>query len=153
MRLTAHTDYALRIMLHAAMNADDPDRLLGITAVADAHGISRNNAMKVVHELAKAGFLETIRGRHGGFRLARPAASIRLGEIVRLTEPCLNLADCDNCILQGQCGLTSMLKRALRAFLAELDNQTLAQAAETTRLPANFLDFPSSTAPATRDHP
>lgn len=141
MRLTAHTDYALRIMLHAAIAGDDPDHLLGITAVADAHGISRNNAMKVVNELAKAGLLETVRGRHGGFRLARPADSIALGEIVRLTEPCLNLADCENCILQGQCGLTAILKRALRAFLAELDQQTLAQAAETTRLPADFLSF------------
>jgi Rrf2 family nitric oxide-sensitive transcriptional repressor len=139
MRLTAHTDYALRIMLHAAMTSETPDQLSGITQVADAHGISRNNAMKVVNELAKAGLLETVRGRHGGFRLARPAASIRLGEIVRLTEPCLNLADCDHCILRGQCGLTAMLKRALNAFLTELDQQTLAEAAEKTRLPTSFL--------------
>lgn len=136
MRLTAHTDYALRIMLHAAKAQTEGGALLGITQVADLHAISRNNAMKVVNELAKAGLLETVRGRHGGFRLARAAEEVSLGEIVRLTEPCLNLADCENCILSGHCGLTIMLRKALLAFLEELDQQTLAKAAATTRFPA-----------------
>lgn len=136
MRLTAHTDYALRILLHAALAAREGDGLLGITQVADEHAISRNNAMKVVNELSNAGLLETVRGRGGGFRLGKPAQDIRLGDVVRLTEPGLNLADCDNCILRGHCGLTSMLGKAMRAFLAELDNQTLAQAAAGSRLPA-----------------
>lgn len=135
MRLTAHTDYALRILLHAALVARDGDGLLGITQVAADHGISRNNAMKVVNELANAGLLQTMRGRSGGFRLGRPAEDITLGEVVRLTEPCLDLADCPNCILQGACGLTGMLNRAMRAFLAEMDGQTLAQATVGSRLP------------------
>lgn len=139
MRLTAHTDYALRILLHAALIARDGDGLLSIGQVAADHAISRNNAMKVVNELSNAGLLETVRGRNGGFRLGRPAESITLGEVVRLTEPCLSLADCDSCILRGQCGLTGMLGRAMGAFLAELDQQTLAQATVGSRLPARAL--------------
>lgn len=139
MRLTAHTDYALRIMLHAAVEQQSADGLLSIARVADLHEISRNNMMKVVNQLSNGGFLETVRGRNGGFKLARPADDIRLGEIVRLTEPCLNLADCGNCILNGQCGLTAILRQALQAFLLELDRQSLAQAAKATRLPTSIF--------------
>ncbi|TCM22257.1 BadM/Rrf2 family transcriptional regulator [Novosphingobium sp. PhB165] len=132
MRLTAHTDYALRILLHAAM---DRDHLLSIAQVAEAHEISRNHAMKVVNLLGNAGLLETVRGRGGGFRLGRPASEITLGEVVRLTEPNLQPADCDNCLLKGACGLTGLLRNAVGAFLAELDRSTLADAAAGTRLP------------------
>ncbi|WP_333605081.1 Rrf2 family transcriptional regulator, partial [Novosphingobium sp.] len=84
MRLTAHTDYALRILLHAAITANkDAQDLLSIAEVADSHAISRNHAMKVVNLLANAGLLETVRGRGGGFRLGKPAAEIRLGDVVR----------------------------------------------------------------------
>jgi len=137
LRLTAHTDYALRILLHAALTqAQDPDALLSIAEVAEAHAISRNHAMKVVNALGNAGLLETLRGRGGGFRLGRPADEIRLGDVVRLTEPNLQPADCGSCVMQRHCGLISPLDRAVHAFLAELDKQTLAQAAVESRLPA-----------------
>jgi len=136
LRLTAHTDYALRILLHATLvQAKDPEALLSIAEVANAHAISRNHAMKVVNELANAGLLATVRGRGGGFRLGRPAGEIRLGEVVRLTEPNLQPADCGNCIMQRHCGLISPLDRAIQAFLSELDKQTLAEAAVESRLP------------------
>ena len=98
------------------------------------HGISKNHVMKVVNLLARNGLLATVRGRGGGFTLGRDASDIRLGEVVRLTEPDLNPADCDNCVLNGSCGLTPMLGSAVRAFLAELDRQTLADAAKTSRI-------------------
>ena len=132
MRLTRHTDYALRILLQAAT---DPTRLLSIGGVAEAQGIPRNHAMKVVNQLARNGFLATVRGRGGGFRLAREPKQIRLGEVVRLTEPDLAPADCDTCVLNGGCGLAPLLGGAVGAFLAELDRHTLADAAERTRLP------------------
>lgn len=135
MRLTAHTDYALRILLHAAIVAREDGGLLSIAEVAADHAISRNNAMKVVNQLAQAGLLETVRGRSGGFRLGRPAEDVTLGEVVRLTEPCMQLADCDSCILHHHCGLTGMLHQATQAFLQTLDRQTLADAARRSRLP------------------
>ena len=140
MRLTAHTDYALRILLHATLvETKDPQALLSIAEVANAHAISRNHAMKVVNELANAGLLTTVRGRGGGFRLGRPASEIRLGDVVRLTEPNLQPADCGNCIMQRHCGLVSPLDRAIHAFLSELDKQTLAEAAVESRLPVPAL--------------
>lgn len=132
MRLTRHTDYALRILLQAAA---EPERRLSIAIVSEAQDIARNHAMKLVNELANGGLLATVRGRNGGFTLARPAAEIRIGDVVRLTEPDLRPADCDNCALVGNCGLAGMLSTAVRAFLGELDSYTLADAAANTRLP------------------
>ncbi len=131
MRLTRQTDYALRILLQAAA---EPSQRLSIAGVSEMHGISKNHVMKVVNLLAKNGLLATVRGRGGGFTLGRDAADIRLGDVVRLTEPDLNPADCDNCVLNGACGLTPMLGSAVRAFLAELDRQTLADAARNSRI-------------------
>jgi len=138
MRLTTHTDHALRILLHAALVAREGDGLMGIAQVAADHGISHNNAMKVVNLLSNAGLLTTIRGRSGGFRLGRPAETITLGEVVRLTEPCMTLTECEGCVLRSNCGLTGMLNRAMAAFLAELDRQTLAEAAAGSRLPTRL---------------
>lgn len=132
MRLTRHTDYALRILLQAAV---EPERRLSIAAVAQAQGIARNHAMKLVNELAGAGLLATVRGRGGGFALGRAASAISIGDVVRLTEPDLRPADCENCALAPRCGLTPMLGAAVRAFLAELDRHTLADAAARTALP------------------
>jgi len=135
MRLTRHTDYALRILLQAAA---EPDRRLSIAAVAETQQIARNHAMKVVNELASAGFLATVRGRGGGFTLARPADSITIGEVVRVTEPDLRPADCGTCAFSASCGMKPILHDAVRAFLAELDRHSLAAAAIGTRLPLAF---------------
>jgi Rrf2 family nitric oxide-sensitive transcriptional repressor len=129
MRLTRHTDYALRVLLQAAAS---PERL-SIAGVAATHRISRNHAMKVVNVLARAGLLATVRGRGGGFTLGRPAAEIRLGEVVRLTEPELQAADCGACALRNGCGLTPVLGEAMAAFLAVLDRATLADVAAASR--------------------
>lgn len=142
MRLTRHTDYALRILLQAAA---EPDRRLSIAAVAEVQGIARNHAMKVVNELAGAGLLATVRGRGGGFTLGRPADEITIGQVVRLTEPDLRPADCENCALAASCGLRSMLGDAVRAFLAELDQHTLQTAAAGTRLPLPLGRSPART--------
>ncbi len=90
--------------------------------------------MKVVNQLANRGLLDTQRGRGGGFTLARDAAEITLGEVVRLTEPDLQPADCARCSLQAGCGLTPILGTATQAFLDVLDRQTLADAAAASRL-------------------
>lgn len=135
MRLTRHTDYALRILLQAAA---EPERRLSIAGVAETQQIARNHAMKVVNELASAGFLATVRGRGGGFTLARPADAITIGEVVRVTEPDLRPADCGTCAFAVSCGLKPILHDAVRAFLAELDRHTLAAATTGTRLPFAF---------------
>ena len=126
MRLTRYTDYALRVLLHLAV---EPDRLASIAAIADRHRISRHHLMKVVNDLGRQGFVAPVRGRGGGIRLARPAAAISVGAVVRAMEPELELADCANCIIAPACGLSDALAEAMAAFLASLDAVTLADLA------------------------
>lgn len=128
MRLTLHTDYALRLLMLLAM---EPGRLHTIEEVARRHGISRNHLMKVTQTLAQSGFVESLRGRGGGLRLARPAAAIALGEVVRATEDSFALVECldparNACVLATGCGLRGPIEEALAAFLAVLDRHSLA---------------------------
>lgn len=123
MRLTRYTDYALRVLLYLAAR---PEKVCSISEIARAYGISQNHLMKVAHELGKAGYVEGVRGRSGGIRLARPADRISVGAVVRGTEEGFDLADCGNCVIAPACGLTGVLAEALAAFMAVLDRYTLA---------------------------
>ena len=131
MRLKNYTNYALRTLQMAALRAP---ALTRVDQVAAAHGVSRAHIMKIVHELGKAGYVETVRGRGGGFRLARDPARITVGEIVRLTEAPIELVECFNagtnsCPLIGICRLACALDEALAAFLQVLDGVTVAELA------------------------
>ena len=123
MRLTRYTDYAMRVLLYLGAR---PDRLCSIAEVSRSYGISQNHLMKVVNDLVNAGYLESVRGRFGGIRLARPASEINVGEIVRHTEEGFDLVDCGSCIIAPACGLTGALHEALAAFMAVLDGYSLA---------------------------
>ena len=127
MRLTTMTDYALRLLMYVAQR---PERLCTIAEVAQAYGISEAHLMKVTHQLGLQGWLETIRGKGGGMRLAHPPAKINLGAVVRGVEPDFYLADCfaptSACTLTGNCGLTAILNGALADFFAHLDHYSLA---------------------------
>jgi Rrf2 family nitric oxide-sensitive transcriptional repressor len=109
-----------------------------ITEIAEFHKISRNHLVKVVNKLGNEGFIQTIRGKGGGLRLARPAYTIGVGEVVRLTEPSMDLVECFNmktnqcCIAQG-CALKATLYEARRAFMGVLDKYTLEDAAKPPR--------------------
>lgn len=122
MRLTRYTDYAMRVLLYLAAR---PDRLCSISEIAGAYGISQNHLMKVVSDLVGAGYLESVRGRSGGVRLARPPAEINIGAVVRHTEDGFDLVDCGSCVIAPACGLTGALAQALSAFMKVLDGYTL----------------------------
>ena len=83
MRLTLHTDYALRVLIHVAI-ADG--KLITISAIAESFDISKQHLMKVVSDLSQKGYLDTVRGRKGGIRLRRPPRDINIGQVVRATE-------------------------------------------------------------------
>lgn len=125
MQLTRHTDYALRVLIHLAVS---PTGRATIADIADAYALSRNHLMKVVHHLGQGDFIITQRGRGGGFSLARPPEQIMLGEVIRHTETDMNLADCGSCALRPACGLSGILRAAIHAFLAVLDQHSLADA-------------------------
>lgn len=133
MRLTAMTDYALRLLMYVAQR---PDRLCTIAEIAQAHGISEAHLMKVTHQLGLQGWIETVRGKGGGLRLARRPEAINLGALVREVEPNFRLVDCfgtdSTCALTGRCGLAGILDAALQRFLEHLDGFTLADALHTT---------------------
>ncbi len=128
MQLTRFTDYALRTLIYVGAH---PDRRCTIAEIARAYGVSRNHLMKVVNRLASVGYIETVRGKGGGMRLARAPRSIRIGEAVRLMEERIDIVECFNdahqdCPLLPGCRLRAVLMEARRSFLAVLDRQTLA---------------------------
>lgn len=136
MKLTRYSDYALRVLTYLASH---DDRRASIREIADRYRISENHLMKVVHDLGRAGFIATSRGRGGGLQLARPAAQIGLGDVVRHTEDSFDLVDCGLCLIAPACGATAVLKEATQAFLAVLDRYTLADVAhQRSRLAALF---------------
>lgn len=128
MRLTRHTDNALRCLTYLAIHTD---RVVTSTEIARRMVMSEDHLAKVVGRLAALGYVDTQRGRSGGVRLARPAADIRIGDVVRETEDNLCLVECFNpetnqCPIAPACGLAGALDLALRAFMAVLDAVTLA---------------------------
>lgn len=128
MRLTLQTDYALRALLYLAAAGEQGGTAHGI---ADSYGISRNHLAKVLQKLRALGYLTATRGRNGGVRLARPAADIRVGGVVRQTEDSLAPVECfdpatNTCPLAGACGLERGLGEAVEAYLAVLDRYTIA---------------------------
>ena len=128
MRLTSYSDYSLRLLMYAALKAG---RLVTIQEVADAYGISKNHLMKVAFQLGRHGILETVRGRNGGLRLARKPEQIRLGEVVRITEEDFTMVECfdpttNSCAIIRPCRLRGVLRKALDAYFAVLDEFTLA---------------------------
>ena len=123
MHLTRYTDYSIRVLTHLSTY---PDRLACIAEIAKAYGISQSHLMKVVQDLGQSGYVETVRGRHGGIRLGKAAADINLGALVRHTEKHFELVDCPSCLIAPACQVNSVFAQATRAFLAVLDQYTLA---------------------------
>ncbi len=128
MRLTVHTDYALRVLMYLALCGE---RLATIPEIARTFAISEAHLTKVVHNLAGHGYVETTRGRGGGLRLARPPEAITVGRVVRRLESDFRLVECfdpasNACTIAGPCGLQPALGEAIAAFLAVLDRYTIA---------------------------
>src|SRR5712672_2141553 len=127
MRLTVYSDYALRMLMYLAVKQDG---LATIAEIAASYDISENHLMKVAHQLGVAGYVETVRGRGGGLRLARPASTIGLGDVVRCTEPDMAIASCFKpleapCAIRPCCMLKRALEKAHHAFVDVLDGYTL----------------------------
>jgi len=122
MRLTAYTNYALRTLMFAALEAPN---LVRVQDVAEAHGISRTHLVKCVHQLGQWGYLVNVRGRGGGFRLARPAEAITIGEIVRLTQESFGTDHPAEASDDDARRLRALFDDANAAFLAVLDRHSI----------------------------
>lgn len=129
MRLTMYTDYSLRVLIYLGLR--DREQLSTIQEIADAYQISKNHLMKVTYDLGQYGFIETIRGRGGGIRLAMEPESINIGAVVRKTEEDFHLVECFNpdnnlCKISADCRLKGVLAEALKAYLHVLDQYYLS---------------------------
>lgn len=128
MKLTTFSDYTLRVLMYLA---SERHRLATIPEIASAYGISENHLMKVVHQLARQGTIESVRGKGGGIRLARAPGDIRLGEVVRSSEGTAPIVEClagepSTCKIAPNCRLAAILIRSFEALYGALDQYTLA---------------------------
>ena len=143
MRLTLHTDYALRVLLYVGLKRD---ALTTIPEIVRHFDISKGHVMKVVHRLAQKGYLQTIRGKSGGMRLARGPTEIGVGAVVRDMEQELGVLGClqdkkGYCRIEECCVLRSALRQATNAFLATLDRYTIADLLQPQRALARLLQI------------
>jgi len=128
MQLTLFSDYSLRILLYLTAHRG---RRVTLPEISTAYGISQNHLVKVVQRLIEEGWVESVRGRGGGLSLAREPSEINIATVVRVTEPHMNLVECfdartNTCPIDPACGLKKVLQRAQQAFMAELEQHTLA---------------------------
>lgn len=123
------------------------DGLTTIAKVAESYGISQNHLVKVAHRLGLEGYVRTTRGKNGGLRLARPAAEINVGEVVRRMEPDMGLVPCmhpleASCPILPNCRLLSAMEDARAAFIEVLDGYTLADLTAPRAKLRKLLSFP-----------
>lgn len=140
MQLTRFTDYSLRVLIYLG---GQHNHLVTIREIAEKHGISENHLMKIVHKLAMRGYIETVRGKGGGMRLARQPELINLGDVVRDTEESMAIAECfeagnSSCILMPTCILKSILGEARKSFFATLDLYKLSDLINTPSIAQNL---------------
>ncbi|HEX5687519.1 MAG TPA: Rrf2 family transcriptional regulator [Ideonella sp.] len=143
MKLTAFTDYSLRVLIYLAAQ---PGRRSTIAEIADAFGVKENHLTKVVHFLGKAGLLANVRGKGGGLDLALAPQDVVLGQVIRQTEGIDTPAECfgeepaaGRCCIEPVCRLRPVLHEAVEAFYAVLDRYTLADLAHNRQALANIL--------------
>ena len=128
MELTSFTDYSLRVLMFLGAN---PERRASIDEMAAFYGISRHHLAKIVRKLSELGYVETARGKNGGMQLAVAPGTINLAELIKQTEPHLNLVGCfsnephGRCVIDGICSLKGILYGARAKFFAHLAQFTL----------------------------
>lgn len=146
MKLTAFTDYSLRVLMFLAA---EPDRRATIAEICAAFDVKANHLTKVVHHLARKGWVATVRGKGGGLTLAGAPEAIRLGDVVREAEGEDLPAECfsargSHCAIAGQCRLKGVLAQAVDAFYTVLDGYTLADITANREVLAQLLHLPSA---------
>ncbi len=128
MLLTYYTDYSLRVLMYLGVHRG---RRINISEIAESYGISRNHLVKVVHNLARGGFVKSYRGKGGGIELARDPAKINVGQVVRYTEGPPRPVECfdaerNRCVITNACDLAKVIAEACDNFYATLGRYTLA---------------------------
>lgn len=142
MRLTNFSDYSIRVLIYVTIHQN---KLVNIKEIAEAYGISKNHLMKITYELGKLGYIETIRGRNGGIRLAMKPSEINIGQLLRKTEEDFNIVECfsndhNSCPITPVCALKGAFNQALNAFLQVLDHYTIDDLTQNRSSLKDFLE-------------
>jgi Rrf2 family transcriptional regulator, nitric oxide-sensitive transcriptional repressor len=141
MHLTRFSDNALRCLIAIGL---EPERAIPVPEIAERMNMSYEHLVKIVQRLTALGYVDTVRGRHGGVRLAIDPATLSLGTLIRQTEDNLALVECftnegSGCPIAPACRLATVLDDALEAFLAVLDKKTLADVLKPKRELARLM--------------
>ena len=128
MQLTTFTDYSLRVLMYLSAN---PDRLSNVKEIAEYYDISRNHLVKVVHRLAQLDYITTTKGKGGGIQINESTMQKRLGDLVNMLEPNMNIVECfdkktNTCKITNACKLKLYLFEAKQEFINTLNKKTLA---------------------------
>ena len=131
MQLTLYTDYSFRVLLYLGVNRD---RLCTIAEISERSAATQNHLVKVVHNLGREGYIQTMRGRTGGIRLKKEPEEITLTEIIRCTEVNMDIAEClrenNTCHISEVCSIKNIFEQAQNEFIRTLDQYTLANLLE-----------------------
>ncbi len=129
MRITKHTDYAIRSLMYLSLK--DEEDLASIREISEFFNISKNHLMKVINRLSQDGYITSARGKHGGIKLAKSPNAIELGELLRKLELDGPMVDCDTgpCQFLGNCTLKCRLDAAKSAFANTFNGVTIADLA------------------------
>lgn len=143
MQLTRHTDFSLRVLMFLALQ--DDDSLVTINDIAVHFNIFKNHLAKVVHRLAKQGYIKTVRGKNGGIRLAQSPDTMNLGKIIQAMESNIEIINCQKpaCPLVRRCELKIILNEAQQAFFTTLGKYTLADITQQPKIIKNLLNWTS----------
>jgi len=142
LRISKLTDYATVILASLAAGSAGPRTA---TAISRSTGLALPTASKLLKQLHRAGLLESTRGLHGGYRLARPASQISAAAILDAMEGPLALTECSTgssqCDLQASCTVGGSWQRINHAIRESLHEITLAELAGLERNPRHFALF------------
>ena len=127
MYLSKFTDYSFRALIYLAINRE---KLCTVEELAQKLDVSEHHLKKIIHKLAKTDYITSIKGRTGGLKLGLEPKDINLGEVLKVTEDNLNIAECFNkentCpFITDGCKLKGIMNKSLKEFVKEFEQYTL----------------------------
>ncbi len=143
MQLSRFTDYSIRVLFYAASNTQ---QLTTMAEVSGIYQVSMEHLRKVIHNLAKAGYIKTYRGKNGGFELLRNPADILLGDLIAQTEGIKPLIDCHSqqCCLELFCSLKNVISEAHQAFIQNLNRHSVEDLLSNPQMKSQLINIKTS---------
>jgi Rrf2 family protein len=138
MKLSKRGEYALRTLIALGLADEAKRSLVQVTELAEQERLPAKFLEQIIYSLKEAGFVASQRGKFGGYRLARPASKISIGNVIRVLEGPLAPVGCVSqtayekcsCPDEEYCGLRMLMLDVRNAIAGILDRYTLADVVE-----------------------